>query len=128
MSITAIPGYLFDTVITLQRRHIHIDSVGGLVETWHDVDPNVPGSVQNTSVTEQRRFNQGKTYVVLRKAYIPITIALQPKDGDRLLDVKTGKQYDVIGVERYQAARKNIGPGHHYKLFLLESDLTTPTS
>ncbi len=128
MSITSIKSYLFDTLITLQRRHIHLDSIGGIDETWITVGTNVPSSLQNMTISEQRIYNQGKTYNVLKKAYIPIKLKSSPRNGDKVIDNKTGKNFDVIGVEKYQASRNNIGAGHHYKLFLLELDLTIPTS
>ena len=126
MSIIAIPSQFFDTLLDISRRHIVNDSIGDPSETWNVINANTPASVQNVKVTETRVFWQGKEYYVDRKAYIPSTIPKKPRNGDRVLDKETGRIYDVIGVEKYQASRKDITKGHHIKLYLME--LNTPKS
>ncbi len=126
MSITQIPSFLFDTKVDIQRRHNTPDSVGDYSETWNTILTNTPASVQNVKVTEVRVMTQGKEYYVDRKAYIPSTLPKHPKNGDRLLDKETGRLYDIVGVEKYQASRKNITIGHHMKLYMIE--LNTPKS
>lgn len=126
MSITSIPSQFFNTTVDLARRHRVQDAVGDFSETWNIYTTNAPASVQNVKVTETRMNIQGKEYSVDRKAYLPIKGVKVPRNGDRLTDKETGRIYDVVGVERYQASRKDIVFGHHYKLYLLE--INTPKS
>lgn len=120
MSLTAIQSNLFDTTVDLQRRHITPDAVGDFTETWNTIVTASPASIQNVRIEESRRYVQGKEYLSDKKAYVPSSISMKPRNGDRLLDKETNILYDIVGVEKYQASRKDIAIGHHYKLYLME--------
>lgn len=117
MSIQAIIDRFFNTTVNVQRRVTSLTSTGGLSEVWSNIATSVKATIQALSVAELNTLNQGKEFLATHKAYMPDNVVII-KNGDRIIDIETGKSHEVIGVQNHRAARSDIALGHHYKLFL----------
>ena len=119
MSLREIPARYYDKRITVQRRSISTDSIGATVETWNDIATNVPACIQPLSVSEIAALEQGDQYNASFRAFIPNNI-VTVKNNDKI--IWGVYEYGIEGVEKYKASRRDIGTGHHYQLYLSNSN------
>lgn len=115
MSIRKIPSQFYNRTVTIQRRSLATDSIGDVSETWSDLATDVPATIQPIRVTELSVLQQGKQFRGDYRMFMPTNI-VEIKNNDKIVDDTT--EYLVVGVERHQAARKNITVGHHYTIYL----------
>ena len=116
MSITGIISRYFNTEVTVTRRSLVADDIGGVTETWGTITVDLPAAIQDMSIKEMNDLSQGKEFFAKFKMYCPVTTVI--RNGDRILDEETSIEYNVVGVETWKASRDDVATGHHYKIFL----------
>ena len=117
MSLTEIIAKYFNTETTIKRRSLVSDDIGGLTETWSNITTDLPTTIQAMTTKEINDLSQGKEFFATFKMYCPNNVVVI-KNGDRVYDEETTKEFEVVGVEDRKAARSDIATGHHYKLYL----------
>jgi head-tail adaptor len=115
MSLTAIPARFYDKRVVVKRRTISTDSIGAVVETWNNIATNVPASIQPIRVKELSQLEQGKQFRADFKAFLPVNV-VTVKNNDIMTEGIN--IYNVVGVEKHKASRREVTVSHHYLIYL----------
>jgi len=123
MSIVSIPSLFYNTTVNVQRRTNAADAIGGLSETWANVSSSVAGIIRPLKVLEWEKLMnmgglpQGNEFIASFKLFCAIDVDI--KANDRIVDTEdSNKEYNVVGVLKFQSARNTISTGHHQEVLL----------
>jgi len=120
MSIRRIPDRFLNTTIYIYRDTTSIDEIGDLDTVKTLAYYSVKANIQSEASDVQYEI-QGRIHYQTDKAYInrvEDSISREIHPGDYVWDMETGNSYVILGIQMWQAANRNIGDSHHYKLIL----------